>query len=441
MAQPSTQTTGPGLVRAMGRWDLTAAVVNAVVGSGIFGLPSVLAQHLGAMSPLAFGLGGLGIFTIVLCFAEVSSRFEDAGGPYLYVRESFGPLTGFQVGWLHLWTRLFTGAAVVNLFGTYLAQLFPAAGSGPGRALALTGLVGLLAALNVIGVKQATWAVNLFTVAKLLPLGLLVVLGLPRIGRDVLATQAVPAPDWPAAVLLVVFACGGFESAVIPAGEAQRPRRDMAFALLVAMAGVVALYASVQLVVVGVVPHVASTGSAPISAAFRALLGGAGGVAATLAVLISTYGWTSGFVLATPRVLLAMADRGEVPRFLGAVHPRFRTPHVAILVNVALALVLAVYGSFAWAVTISVVTRLVVYLLTCGALVILRARRTHEAPGWRLPGGTAVAALGMAFCAWLLATRSYEQIWILLVLLGAGVATWGLARVDSRRRARTMGES
>ena len=437
MTPRSTETTGPRLLRAMGRWDLTAAVVNGVVGSGIFGLPSVLAQHLGALSPLAFGLGGLGIFAIVLCFAEVSSRFEDGGGPYLYVRESFGPLTGFQVGWLHLWTRLFSAAAVINLFGSYLAQLLPAAGSPSGRALALTGLVGLLTALNVIGVKQATWAVNLFTVAKLLPLGLLVALGLPRIGGDVLATQAVPALDWPAAVLLVVFACGGFESAVIPAGEALRPRRDMAFALLVAMAGIVVLYASVQLVVVGVVPHAASTGSAPISAAFRELLGGAGSVAATVAVLVSTYGWTSGFVLATPRILLSMADRGEVPRVLGAVHPRFRTPHVAILANAALALALAVYGSFAWAVTISVVTRLLVYLLTCGALVILRARRPHEAPGFRLPGGTALAVLGIAFCVWLLATRSYEQTWILLVILGAGVAVWWLARVDSGRRART----
>jgi len=428
MTPRSTETTGPGLVRAMGRWDLTAAVVNAVVGSGIFGLPSVLAQHTGALSPLVFVLGGLGIFTIVLCFAEVSSRFEDGGGPYLYVRESFGPLTGFQVGWLHLWTRLFSGAAVVNLFGTYLAQILPAAGSPAGRALALAGLVGLLAALNVIGVRQATWAVNLFTVAKLLPLGLLVVLGLPRIRGDVLATQAAPALDWTAAVLLVVFACGGFESAVIPAGEAQRPRRDMAFALLVAMAGVVVLYASVQLVVVGVVPHAASTGSAPISAAFRELLGGAGSVAATLAVLVSTYGWTSGFILATPRILLSMADRGEVPRALGAVHPRFRTPHVAILANAALALALALYGSFAWAATISVVTRLVVYLLTCGALVILRARRPHETPGFRLPWGAVIPVTGIVFCVWLLATRSYEQVWILLGLMAAGAALSWLRR-------------
>jgi amino acid transporter len=154
-------------------------------------------------------------------------------------------------------------------------------------------------------------------------------------------------------------------------------------------------------------------------------------------VLVSTYGWTSGFVLATPRILLSMADRGEVPRVLGAVHPRFRTPHVAILANAALALALAVYGSFAWAVTISVVTRLLVYLLTCGALVILRARRPHEVPGFRLPGGTALAVLGIAFCVWLLATRTYEQIWILLVIQGAGIAVWWLARVDSGRRART----
>jgi APA family basic amino acid/polyamine antiporter len=438
MTTPGPTSNRPGLLRAMGRWDLTAGVVNGVIGSGIFGLPSVLAGHLGTLSPLAFVLGGLAIFTVVLCFAEVASRFEDGGGPYLYVRETFGPVAGFQVGWLHLWTRVLSAAAVVNLFGSYLAQLVPATATGWGRALALTALVGLLAALNVIGVRQATWAVNLFTIAKLLPLGLLVVLGLPRIHSDVLATQAVAAPDWPRALVLVVFACGGFESAVIPAGEAQRPKRDMAFALVVAMAGVVVLYSLVQLVVVGCVPHAASVGATPLSAAFRALLGPPGGLAATLAVLISTYGWTSGFVLATPRILLSMAQRGEVPRVLGAVHRRFRTPHVAILANAALALGLAVYGTFAWAATISVLTRLLVYLPTCGALLIFRARRPDQPPRFRLPGGVAVAWLGIAFCLWLLATRAREQIWILLAILATGLAASWLARVDSAKRTRTM---
>jgi amino acid transporter len=425
----------------MGRWDLTAAVVNAVVGSGIFGMPAVLAGHVGAWSPLAYLLGGIGVLAIVLCFAEVSSRFEEGGGPYVYVRESFGPLAGFLVGWLHLSTRMLSGAAVVNLFGSYLAQLVPAAGGGVVRAAALAAFVGLLTVLNIVGVKQAVWALNLFTVAKLAPLAALVVLGLPRLSAATLASQAVPAPDWAQAVIAVMYSCGGFESAVVPAGEARRPKQDMAFALVTAMSGVVVLYALVQLAVVGVLPRTADAGTTSVSAAFQVLVGPAGGIMATLAVLLSTYGWTGGFLLATPRILHSMADRGEVPRALGAVHPRYRTPHVAILAHAALGLALGIYGTFAWVATVSVLTRLIVYLVTCAALLHFRLRRPAEAPGFRLPAGGAVAGVAIAFCLWLLATRSYAQIWILVAIASAGLVFFLLARVDSRGSARTMGES
>jgi amino acid transporter len=438
MTVTGPKASAPGLLRAMGRFDLVAAICNGVVGSGIFGLPAAIAAQAGAKSPLAYLLGGVGVFTIVLCFAEVSSRFQDSGGPYLYARATFGPLFGFQIGWLLLWTRLLSGAAVLNLFAEHLAQLLPVVGRAPWHAASLTGLVAFLALLNVLGVRQATWAVNLFTIAKLLPLLLLVLLGASRISGEVLQTQAVAAVNWPQAVLLVMFACGGFESGVIAAAEARQPKRDMAFGLIVAMTAVIAIYASVQLVVVGIVPHVAAVGSAPLAAAFRILLGPAGGTLAVVAVLLSTYGWMLGFILQTPRLLFSMAERGELPRVLGHVHRRFRTPDVAVLTCAALALALALHGSFAWAATVSVVTRLLVYMATCAALVALRLRRPDEAPGFRLPAGTPIAVLGIGFCLWLLATRSYEQIWILLGLVAAGGVLWALRRVDTDPARPTM---
>lgn len=438
MTTPSPKPSGPGLLRAMGRWDLCSAVVNGVIGSGIFGLPATLAQHLGALSPLAFVLGGLGIFSVVLCFAEVSSRFEDAGGPYLYVREALGPMAGFQVGWLQFWTRALSAAAVLNVSVPYLAQLVPAAGHPLGRALLMAAIVAIIAALNVIGVKQATWTVNLFTLAKLLPLAILIAVGLPRITGEVLATQQVASRDWTQALLLTVFAYGGFESAVVPAGEAREPRRHMAFALIAAMLAVAFVYSALQLVVVGVVPHVASQGSAPVAAAFRVLFGAPGGLLAVIAVLVSVYGWTTGFALQTPRILFSMAERGEMPSAVGRVHERFRTPYVAVLINAGLALALALYGSFASAATIAAITRLVVYLLTCVALLILRARKFPQAPGFLLPGGAAIAVAAMAFCVWLLATRTYGQIWMLLAIMAAGVVARWLARVDTAKPARTM---
>jgi len=427
MAEP----TQPSLVRAIGRRDLVAAVVNGVIGSSIFGLPGTLAVLTGALSPLA--ALGAGVFTllVVLCFAEVASRFDQAGGPYLYAREAFGPTIGFQAGWLTYWIRVTALAANLSVFAQYLARLVPAAGSTPGRAVTITALVLALVAINVVGVRQATWTINAFTLAKLLPLVLLVVLGLPALSSATLATQAVAQPDWGQAIVLLVFAYGGFESPLIPAGEARDPRRDSGFALLVALGLVAMLYLLVQLVVVGVVPHVADHRSAPLAAAFEALIGPAGATLVALTVLVSIYGYATGNVLQAPRLLLAMAERGELPSVLGRVHQRFRTPHVAVIVTAACPWALALYGGFEWNATLSAVVRLATYALTCGALLVFR-RRAGAPLGFQVPGGRVVAWLGVAACTGLLVTRSFAQAGVLLALGLAGV----LVREWTRRRGR-----
>jgi amino acid transporter len=226
----------PSLVRAIGRWDLTAAVINGVIGSSIFGMPAVLAALTGAWSPLAALVAAAGILAITLCHAETASRFKEPGGPYLYGREAYGRAVGFQAGWLSFWIRVTSMGANLNVFVDYLGQIVPAAAAGAGRATVMFALAATVTALNVIGVRQGARAVDLFTIAKLLPLLLLVVLGLGRISGEVLATQAVAAPDWTQAVLLLIFAYGGFEAALIPASEAKDPRRDSAFALLAGLA-------------------------------------------------------------------------------------------------------------------------------------------------------------------------------------------------------------
>jgi amino acid transporter len=419
--------SGSRLVRAIGRWDLTALVVNGVIGSSIFGMPAVLAGLTGAWSPVAALLGGLGILAILLCHAEVASRFQDAGGTYLYAREAFGRGVGFQAGWLSFWIRVTSMAANLNVFVDYLAQLVPAAGAAAGRAAAMCAVTALVTALNVIGVRQGSRTVDLFTVAKLLPLLLLAVLGVARIRGDVLATQAVAAPDWTQAVLLLVFAYGGFEAALIPASEAKDPRRDSAFALLTALAIVAGVYALVQLAVVGLVPHAASV-RAPVAAAFAILMGTAGTAFASLAAMISTYGWTVGATLATPRILYSMAERAELPSALARVHPRFRTPDVAIYTFAAGGLAFGLAGGFAANATISAIVRLVTYGLVCGSLLVFRRRAGMEAPGFRVPAGAAVAVVGIAFCVWLLSTRTFTQAWILLAIMALGFVLWAAAR-------------
>ncbi len=395
----SPGAASPHLVRAIGRFDLTAAVVNAVVGAGIFGAPAAVAAATGAWSPLAALGAAVGILTVVLCFAEVGSRFDESGGPYLYAREAFGRHVGFAVGWLHVWTRLLTGAAILNVFVAYLAPLLPGAGTAAGRVAAMTAVVALVTAVNVLGVRLATWTVD--------------------------ATQAVAEPRWADAVVLMVFLYGGFESAVIAASETRDPRRHTAFALLAALGVVTATYALVQLVVVGVLPGAAGV-SNPVAAALEAVAGPLGALLGSLAALVSIYGWFTGFAMMTPRILFAMGERGELPAAFASVHPRFLTPHVAVAVNSVVALGLGAWGSFADAATLSVVTRLGIFALTCAALPVLRRR--PESPGFTVPAGPAVAAAGILFCAWLLATRGSAQIGQLGLILAAGFVLRRLSR-------------
>lgn len=413
----------PGLVRAIGRNDLAAAVVNGVIGSAVFGLPGTIAGLVGTWSPLAYVLAGAGTLLVVLCFAEVASRFREAGGPYLYTRAAFGPLAGFEAGWLTFWIRVTAVAANLNVFVQYLAQLVPAAGRPAGRAAVIVLLTLLIALVNLRGVRQATWTVNVFTLAKLLPLLLLAALGLLAFQPAVFRAQAVAQPEWTQAVLLLVFAYGGFEAPLIPAGEARDPRRDSAFALLVAMALVTAVYLLLQVALLGLVPGLGGH-QAPVAAGFLALLGPPGLVLASLAAMVSVYGYATGNALQSPRLLYAMAQAGELPAALGRVHPRFHTPHAAIAAYALATGALALHGSFEWNATLSAVVRLATYAATCGALLVLRRTRASEPAGFTAPAGTAVAAAGILFCLWLLSTRSLAQGGVVLGLAAAGALLW-----------------
>ncbi len=416
---PDPPPPAPRLVRVIGRFDLTAAIVNGVIGSAIFTMPASQAALTGAWSPLVALVAGLGVMTIVLCFAEVSSRFPDAGGPYLYAREAFGPAVGFQAGWLTFWIRVTALAANLNVFVEYAAVLVPAARAPWGRAITMVVVVAVVTAVNLVGVRQASLTVNLFTFAKLAPLLALVVVGLPAVSADVLSSQSVAVPHWTRAILLLMFAYGGFEAPLIAAGEARDPRRDSGFALVLALFVVALVYLLVQLVVVGVVPRVAGT-QAPIAAAFAILVGPVGTSVAAVAAMASIYGYATGNTLQSPRVLFSMAEGGELPAALARVHPRYKTPHVAILVYAILTLAVAWTGTFESTATLSAIVRLVTYGLTCAALPILRRRRPLEVPGFRLRGGQVVAPVAVAFCLWLLLSRSFAQAWTLLVMMALG---------------------
>jgi amino acid transporter len=231
-------------------------------------------------------------------------------------------------------------------------------------------------------------------------------------------------------VLLMVFAYGGFESMVIAASETRDPRAVTGPALITAGAIVTLIYCLLQIVIVGVLPAAGKT-TAPVAAALEQILGPAGSTIGSAAVIFSVYGWLTGFTLMMPRVLYSMARHHELPSLLGRVHPRFRTPHVAIAANAVVALAMGLYSSFAQAATFAAIARLTVFASVCAALIALK-RQSSTAPSFRVPGSTAIAVAGVAFSVWLISTRSSSELWILGAIVVAGLLFRGI-RTEARR--------
>ncbi len=417
----------PDLLRAMGRWSLVALVINSIIGSGVFGLPSVVAGMLGPASPLAYIPAALGMGLVMACFAEVASRFRQAGGPYLYAREAFGRLAGIEVAWVTYVARVTAAAANANLFVIYLAEFWPAVKSPWPRVAMLAMLIAVLAMVNYRGVRAGARQSNIFAIAKLVPLGLFIAVGLFFIHRGNFSFAAsAPSGSWLSAVLVLVFAFGGFEGAVIPMSEAKDPKRDAPFALFVALAVVTAVYTLVQVVVTGILPNAAST-DRPLAAAAHVFVGSAGAAFITLGALVSVYGLLSSMTLYTPRLTFALAEQKDFPAPFAAVHPRFRTPYISIVVFAALVLALAMAGSFQWNVTLSAVARLFTYGATCAALVAFRRKPRGEAE-LRLPAGWLFALLGILFCVVLITRMGRSELLIILATGAVGLANWAWAR-------------
>jgi amino acid transporter len=421
-----THPAGGGLVRTVRRWDLVALTINAIVGAGIFGLPSEVFARTGAYSLLAFLACAAAVSLVILCFAEVSSRFSGTGGPYLYARAAFGPVVAFEVGWMMWVARLTAFAANCNLLIAYFSYFVPAAGSGSLRAATIALVVVGLTLVNVVGVRDATNLNNVLTVAKLVPLVLLVLAGgfaldLQRFA----ATAPLTFGDFSVSVLLLVYAFTGFEMATIPGGELRDPQRDLPRALLTSIAAVAVLYVAIQVVAIGTVPGLAHA-TRPLADAGRQVFGPAGAALISAGAVVSILGNLNVTLLVAPRIPFAMAERHEVPRLLGALHPRFRTPYVSILVTAAIVLVLTLTGTFVYAATISVIARLVGYLATCAALPALR-RGAGDSP-FVAPGGLAAAIAAIALVLWLLSNSTGRQARDAVIAAAVGLAIYGLAR-------------
>jgi basic amino acid/polyamine antiporter, APA family len=437
MSDEPPRSTALQLVRAIGRWSMVALALNSMLGSGIFGLPSSVAGLLGRKSPLAVLLAGAGMGVIVACYAEVASQFSETGGTYLYVQRAFGRFLGIQVGWMTLLTRLTACAASVNLLVAYLGEFWAAATQPLPRLVIITALVAALAAVNYRGVGAGTLMSNVAVVAKLAALAVVCVAGLAwlTVHPAVSAPAVVAGGDaWMRAMLLLLFAYGGYEAALNPMGEARNPRGDVAFALFSALAILTALYCTLQWIVVTVLADPAHS-ERPLADAARVLMGGPGAALVAAGALISVYGYLSANLLTVPRGLFALAERGDFPRAFSAVHRAYHTPYVSIVVFAVLVWAFSQFASFAWNVTLSAVARTFYYVAVCAAVPVLR-RMQPGAATFRLPGGLILPLTGIAICLALVTRADFSKSVIVLVTIAIGVFNWAVVRERSPRAAR-----
>jgi basic amino acid/polyamine antiporter, APA family len=438
-------TTDPrtGLLRVVSRWEIVALSVNDVIGSGVYLiLPVAAAQLLGPASIWAILAAGFAVLLLVLCFAEAASLFDQAGGAIVYTRAAFGDFIGFEVGWMTWIARISSIAGLSVFFARAVGYLWPGARSGAGQIATIVLPLLVLTWINVIGVKSGARTAVVLAWGKVLPLVLFVGVGVFFVSWS--RVFPVPMPDtgnFTKAALLVLFAYAGFENTSAPAGEFKNPQRDIPFALIVQIAIVTAIYTAVQLVAIGTIPNLGASPT-PLADAAAMMMGPVGGLILTLGAVLSVLGTNNNTVLAGPRYLFALAETGRLPAIFARVHPRYRTPHVAILTQTAVALALVLTGTGEELAVLSAIARLATYIGTAASVPVLRRKMPATARTIRLPGGPTIPILALAICL-LFLSAAQKKNWIAGgIALAVGAVIYVLRRgsppvasnVDAARR-------
>ncbi|HYN21860.1 MAG TPA: amino acid permease, partial [Thermoanaerobaculia bacterium] len=400
---------------------------------------------MGTSSIGAVVLAGFAVLLLVLCFAEAGSYFDRPGGAYLYTREAFGPLIGFEVGWMTWLARVASVASLSVGFAQALSHLLPAVGGGWGQLLAITlSLLGLTV-INIVGIRAGVGTAVFLAISKIVPLLVFVGIGVFYVtGQTMDANDVERSGSLREAALLLLFAYAGFENTAAPAGEFKNPRRDIPFALVAQIVIVTLIYSAVQWVALGTLPGVAQSAT-PLADAARLFLGGWGGWLLTFGAAVSILGTNNNTVLAGPRYLFAMAEDGFGPRALTYLHPRFRTPVVTIVLQSSIALLLALTGatlvqeglrlppvlrgSFEQLALLSVVARLATYFGTAAAVLVLRRKRPGGA-AVRLPWGPVIPVAAMLLCVGFAAAATREK----LIAGGIAIMVGLLLYLFGRRR-------
>jgi APA family basic amino acid/polyamine antiporter len=425
-----TDDKGAQLRRDIGFFGAAFLVLNAMIGAGIFALPGKVAVNAGLLSPWLFLAVGVVFLAVVLTFAELASYFRDSGGPVLYASYAFGPLAGFGTGWVLFLSRMTAFAANANVMAIYLGSLYPWFGEGIGRTTVISIVTLGLTYANILGVKDGVRTMGFFTVLKVLPLILLVLLGLQHVTTGTLIPSASAViEDLGGTTLLLVYAYVGFETMAVTAGETTEPRRVLPRALIRTVIGTGLLYFLIVLVFISVIPE-DTYADATLVDVGRALAGPAGAIAITLAAVFSIGGNLAGTMIAAPRLIFSLAENRLLPAWFGNIHPRYATPDHSILVMGGLALAMALTGSFVELAVASSLSRMLSYIVCIASLPIIRNRAddTMKARAYRIRGGYLLPLVGLAICLWLTAQATAENWRTVGMLLAVGFVLYAIER-------------
>lgn len=425
------------LRRELGRWDLTAIGINQVIGGAVFAMPAALAALIGGWSPFLIVAVGFASLLIAATFAEVGSRFDATGGPYLYTKAAFGRFAAFEVGWMQWFTRVASWASVINVLVASLGFYWPAVTAGPRRTALLSAIITALALINILGIRQSAWVVNGLTIGKLVPLGLFIVVGLTQLGQGGFELHGIPeVSDLSRSALLLIFAFGGYEVIPVPAGESKDPQRTVPFALIMTIVVVTVVLTLAQIVALGTLPSLPDS-KTPLADASALMMGATGAAILTLGAVLSTLGNNMGQALSGSRSLFALAEHGDVPRVFAQVSSRFGTPVVAIVFTAAVSLVLATTGSFVTMAQASAVSRLIVYVGTCAAALRLRSPRFRGVvaePKMRVPFGPVIPVAAILIALAILIGATPVQLRAGAIALVVGAVLFLIAVVPWRKQ-------
>ncbi|WP_296704204.1 APC family permease [Algoriphagus sp.] len=423
------------LPRNLGLWGVWMLVVNGLIGAGIFGLPSGAARLAGEYSVLIYAFCAILILPVILCFAELGSYFRGTGGPIRYGKLAFGSFVGFQGGWLYYLARLISFAANTVLLTDSIGYFLPIASEGSGRLISLAITCGALSLINILGSVESIRSMTIFTIIKFSVLIGLVFGGFAILGPDVLPSFGSPLPESSnlgAAALLLIYAFVGFEGAVVPAGEAKRPERDMPLGLLLGLVIVAVLYMLIQLVTQAAVPNL-SDSNTPLLDASSSLFGNTGAVILMIGVATSVIANLIGSMFSATRITYALALEKSLPKWFGEVHIKYLTPSNSVLFFGMAAFILAAFGSFTFLAAMTVLSRLFLYIMSCAAIPVLRPRFKEQSP-FILRGGYLVPVLGILACLWLMIQVSWTSVWLTGVLIIIGSVLYWFGR-DQKKEA------